>query len=308
LKSHTLSLLAQKLEADPFAKVTGMIKDMLERLLKEANEDAEHSGFCDTEMSKSKTSRTQLSEDIDALTASVEDDKATVMSLTEQNADLAKEVGELTAAKGEASKMRNAENKKNKETVIDADAAAKATEAAVSVLKDFYAKAGEANSFVQGGRANANTWQSLADADAADEAKPKQTFGDVYKGNQDSATGVLAMLDVIRSDFANLAADTKSSEEASVKAYDEFMVETKKNLAMKSKKIELNEADLAETNKKMTEDKKDLKTNQEMLVTAERYFEKLTAQCVDKGSSYEERTKARAAEIESLKQALQMLS
>merc|ERR1719486_1280581 len=207
LKSHTLSLLAQKLEADPFAKVTGMIKDMLERLLKEANEDAEHSGFCDTEMSKSKTSRTQLSEDIDALTASVEDAKATVMSLTEQNADLSKEVGELTAAKGEATKMRNAENKKNKETVKDADEAAKATEAAVSVLKDFYAKAGEAQAFVQGG-----SRARMADADAGDEVKPKQTFGDVYKGNQDSATGVLAMLDVIRSDFANLAADTKASE------------------------------------------------------------------------------------------------
>ena len=50
-------------------------------------------------------------------------------------------------------------------------------------------------------------------------------MGDSYQGNQDGATGVLAMIDVIRSDFANLAADTKSGEEASLTSYDEFIVD-----------------------------------------------------------------------------------
>jgi peptidoglycan hydrolase CwlO-like protein len=54
LKSRTLSLLVEKLDADPFAKVTNLIKNMLSRLLKEANEDAEQEGFCDTEMAKAR--------------------------------------------------------------------------------------------------------------------------------------------------------------------------------------------------------------------------------------------------------------
>jgi len=320
LKSRTLSLLAERLEADPFAKIKGLIKDMVERLLKEANEDAEHEGFCDTEIGKSKATRTQLTEDIDSLTASIEDGKAEIMSLAESNSQLSESISGLNSARAEATKMRTAEEKKNKATVEDAEAAVKAVDAATAVLKDFYEKASQATALVQGGgmaaarrgiRMGTDEWDALADPNAPPVDKGhkegQQTFGDTYKGNQDGATGVLAMIEVIRSDFANLAADTKAGEEASLKSFDEFMVESKKNLAVKSKKMELNDADKAAAEKKVREAKGDLKSNQDELIAAERYFEKLQAQCVQKGSSYEERSKARAAEIQSLKEALKML-
>jgi len=321
LKSRNLSLLAEKLEADPFGKVKGLIKDMIERLLKEANADAEQEGFCDTEIGKSKATRTQLTEDIDGLTASIEDAQSLIMSLTEENADLSKSITDINAARVEATKMRTAENKRNKETVAAAEAAIKAVDAATADLKDFYEKASQATALVQGGgmlaesrrgiKMGSDEWDALADPNGppVDKGHKKgmQTFGDTYKGNQDGATGVLAMIEVIRSDFANLAADTKSAEEASLKSYDEFMVESKKNLAVKSKKVDLNEADRATAEKKMQEDKKDLKSNQDELIAANRYFEKLQKQCVDPGSSYEDRVKARASEIQSLKEALKML-
>jgi hypothetical protein len=322
LKSHSLSLLAERLEADPFGKVKGLIKDMMDRLLKEANEDAEHEGFCDTETGKSKATRTQLTEDIDSLTASIEDAKSEVMSLAESNSQLSASISDINGARTKATEMRTAEKKKNEETVKDADAAVRAVDAATAVLKDFYEKASEATALVQGGAMNAvqaskrgirmgsDEWDALASGGApADKGhkKGQQTFGDTYKGNQDSATGVLAMIEVIRSDFANLAADTKAGEEASLKSFEEFMVESKKNLAVKAKKMELNEADRAATAKKLSEDSGDLKANQGQLVAAERYYEKLVAQCVEKGSSYEDRTKARASEIQSLKEALKML-
>ena len=40
-----------------------MIDSMITRLMKEAEEDANHEGFCDTEMGKSKVTRNKLSED-----------------------------------------------------------------------------------------------------------------------------------------------------------------------------------------------------------------------------------------------------
>merc|ERR1719440_2249350 len=63
LRSKGLALLAQKLEADPFAKVKKLIDDMITRLLNEANEDAQHEGFCDKEIGKSKVTRNKLQED-----------------------------------------------------------------------------------------------------------------------------------------------------------------------------------------------------------------------------------------------------
>ena len=54
LKSKMLSMLAAKAAADPFGKVKKMIKDMIVRLMEEANEETEHKGWCDSELGANK--------------------------------------------------------------------------------------------------------------------------------------------------------------------------------------------------------------------------------------------------------------
>ena len=51
LGSRVLSALAVRVEADPFAKVKKMIKDLIVKLMEMANEEAAHQGWCDTEFS-----------------------------------------------------------------------------------------------------------------------------------------------------------------------------------------------------------------------------------------------------------------
>jgi DNA repair exonuclease SbcCD ATPase subunit len=321
LHSRDLALLAEKLAADPFAKVKKLIDDMITRLLNEANEDAQHEGFCDEEMGKNKVTRNKLSEDIDALEASVEEGKSTIMHLTDDVATLSKEVAELESSMVESTKLRKEEKATNKVTVEDAEAAQKAVAAATAVLKTFYEKAAMATGLLQMDRPKMGTdeWKSLANpnfeggdkglktGDSWGHTEGMQTFGEKYTGQQDEAGGVLAMLEVIASDFANLEAETKATEAASQTTYDDFMVEAKKNKATKEKKIEMNAADKASTQTKVEEDTKDLKGTQDELLAADRYYAKLVPQCIDKGMTFGERTKARESEIASLKQALKIL-
>mmetsp|Transcript_74869 Transcript_74869/g.117133 ORF Transcript_74869/g.117133 Transcript_74869/m.117133 type:complete len:142 (-) Transcript_74869:85-510(-) len=135
-----------------------------------------------------------------------------------------------------------------------------------------------------------------------------QTFGEKYTGQQDEAGGVMALLEVILSDFSNLEADTEAAETKAQETFESFMVESKRTVATKQKQIEMDTADKAAATQKLAEDTKDLKQTQDELLAADRYYEKLVPQCIDQGMTWDERVKARESEIKSLKEALKILS
>merc|ERR1712118_32573 len=101
--------------------------------------------------------------------------------------------------------------------------------------------------------------------------------------------------------------DTKASEAEAVKSYEALMVETKKSKAVKSKKIEMDQADRAAAESKLQEDIAELKSTQDELIAADKYHEKLVPQCIDQGTTWDELVKARKDEINSLKEALEIL-
>merc|ERR1719171_2207524 len=230
----------------------------------------------------------------------------------------------------EATDLRAAEKTKNANTISDAKAAETAVAKAQKVLKDFYAKAGQATGFLQtssetqkapvgtillsqraqGIKMGSDEWKALAnpnfEADSGHKAG-MQTFGDKFTGQQDAAGGVMSMLDIILSDFANVQTDTEASETAAAMGYKDFMTESQKNVKMKRKKVELDDADKTDVEAKLREDVADLKNTQDELLAAERYYDKLVPKCIDKGMTYDEKVAAREAEIASLKEALEIL-
>jgi len=325
LRSQRLGLLAQKLAANPFTKVKALIESLITRLLEEANQDAQHEGFCNTEMGKSKITRTRLSEEIDGLTAAVDEGKATIARLGQTVAELMQEVAELTKSMAEATTLRANEKATNAATTEDAQQAQKAVQAATAVLKEFYAKALTATALVQasperrwglkmGVKMGSEEWNSLANPSFEGKVdtghkEGMQTFGAGYTGQQDEAQfGVMALLEVIQSDFANLEASTQAAEVQSQQSFAQFMAESKKNKATKERQIEMNNADKASAESRLQEDTADTKATQDQLLAAERYHDKLVPTCVNQGMTFEARTKARAEEIASLKKALEILS
>lgn len=323
LHSEKLALLAGKMASDPFVKVKKLIKEMVSRLMKEQNEEAETKAFCDKELKTNKLTRDRLAAEMDALHAEFDEQSALAEQLGNAIAELSAEVTELDAAVKAATEQRSAEKEKNSATVKDAKEAQAAVASANNVLKEFYSKAAGATAFIQLPKMGSDEWNALANPalasggagygqgseDKVDKGHKggMQTFGDSYSGQQDSANGVLAMLEVIMSDFANLEATTAASEAAAAKEYERFMADSKKDKSVKTRQVEMNTVDKEEAEHAATAAKRDISTTDDQQRAADRYYENLKPKCVDEGVSFEERDAARKEEIASLKEALQML-
>jgi hypothetical protein len=296
IQSQMLSMLAAKVSAgDPFDKVKKMIKDMIVRLMEEATEESEHKGWCDSELGTNKITRESKTEDVNSLSAQADQLSADIAKLGQEIAELTATVAELDASVKEATELREKEKAKNAATVSDAKEASLAVQQATAVLKDFYAKAAEATALVQADAPNA-----LDDAPA--------TFDSAYQGKQAESGGVLGMLEVIASDFERLETDTTMEEEQAAKEYKKFTNEAAVDRAQKTTDISNKQKLSTKKSGELQTTKSDLKSTQEELDAAMEYYDKLKPSCVDAGVSYEERVQRRADEIESLQEALKILS
>jgi len=289
LSSRVLSALAVRVADDPFVKVKKMIKDLLVRLMEEANEESEHKGWCDTELATNEATRKEKTEAVETLHAEIDELQASIAKLTEDITELTKAVAALDEAMAKATDLRQKEKAENEQTIADAKAAQTAVAQALTVLKEFYSKAGEATAFMQ-------------------RQPAPEIFESPYKGMQSENGGVVGMLEVIESDFSRLEADTKASEATAQKEYDEFMTDSKVDKEAKSTDIEHKTAKKQDESQALTVAKADLEGTQKELDAALAYFDKLKPSCVDAGVSYEDRVARRKQEIESLQQALKILN
>merc|ERR1719272_2453332 len=117
--------------------------------MEEANDEAEHKGWCDTELSTNEQTRKEKTEAVESLHAEIDQLESSIAKLTDDITDLSKALSELDEAMSTATKLRQEEKSKNTETISDSEAAQAAVAQALTVLKEFYAKAGEATAFVQ---------------------------------------------------------------------------------------------------------------------------------------------------------------
>merc|ERR1719487_1083668 len=96
-----------------------MIKDLIVKLMEEANEEAEHKGWCDTELSTNEQTRTEKTATVETLHAEIDELEASLAKLTEDITDLTAAVAELDAAMAKATSLRMSEKAKNEETISD---------------------------------------------------------------------------------------------------------------------------------------------------------------------------------------------
>merc|ERR1719274_373723 len=270
------------MSADPFAKVKGMIQEMIEKLVKEAQEEAEHKAFCDKEMAETEAKKADKEEEVDDLNTKIDRAAAKIAKLKESIALLEKELGQIAAEQKTADETRQKEKDAWGAAKTDFEQGLEGVQMALEVLRDYYAEKDDA-ALLQGAQSDLGDAMSLA----------QKSTG--------AASGIIGMLEVAESDFSKMLAEGQAAEDQAQSEYEALTEDNKVLTAEKTTAVKYKNKDKKETEAFLSETKDDLGTTQEELDAVLEYYDKLKPQ------PYAERKKRREKEIAGLKEALDIL-
>lgn len=301
--SKQLQLLALKVAAGgPFDKVLKMIGDMIDRLKAETLEETGKQGQCLVWMSENKSDLESSEERLTELKGTIDEQTGLSGASAQKIKDLSQAEADSASSLKDAAKVRETESTTNAATVADAKEGEDAVDQALQILNDFYSKASTATSLMQ---------SEQAPVDASDTPA---TWDSSFQGNQQGGSDVINILEVIQADFLKLRSETEASEAAAKKAYDDFVNEQSVSKAARDASVAHAKQALSAAKAALAAAEKDLASQQRMhsgFIEQKRVIEQDKG-CIassDKSPDelFKERMEARDKEIESLRNALDLL-
>eukprot|EP00446_Apocalathium_sp_SHHI-4_P029744 CAMPEP_0177237178 /NCGR_PEP_ID=MMETSP0367-20130122/45848_1 /TAXON_ID=447022 ORGANISM="Scrippsiella hangoei-like, Strain SHHI-4" /NCGR_SAMPLE_ID=MMETSP0367 /ASSEMBLY_ACC=CAM_ASM_000362 /LENGTH=679 /DNA_ID=CAMNT_0018688135 /DNA_START=56 /DNA_END=2095 /DNA_ORIENTATION=+ len=263
---------SSRLGEDPFLKIKGLIQDMLEKLEKEAEEDATKKGFCDKELAESNEKKADKTNEIEKLSMQVDKMSSRSAELKEEIAALEKALGELASGQAGMDKLRFEEKEIYTKNKADMEQGLEGVKLALKILSEYYAKADKAH----------------ASADGA-------------------STGIIGLLEVVESDFTKGSAEMTAAEESAASTYDTESKENAIEKATKEQDVKYKTKESTELDATVAETSSDRSGVQAELDAVLEYLSKMEAQCVEKAETYGERKAGFEAELAGLKEGLRIL-
>jgi len=290
-KSPALAQLASRMSTilrygaasgdDPFAKIKGMIQDMIVKLEEEASSEATEKAYCDEELSKSTAKKADLDEAIAKLSTGIDQATAKSTELKAEVKALQEELATMEKEQGDNTKWRDDEHAEYLVAKKDLEAGVSGVRKALDVLRNYY---GGAAALVQ---------------------QPAPPAG--HQSSAGAGESIIQILEVCESDFASNLAKVETEESDAQETYDSLTQEYKIGKTEKDADVKYKTQEFTALDKSVSDLSSDRDTEATELAAVEDYLEKLKGRCVAKAESYEEKKARRDAEIKGLKEALNVL-
>jgi len=259
-------------QADIFAKIKGLITDMVEKLEAEAEGDATEKAYCDKELGETNMKKDDKTAEIEKLTAKIDSMTSESKQLKGEIATLQTELGQLTSSQAEMDKLRAEEKALFESNSAETEKGLNGVKLALKVLNEYYSKS------------------------------------DKSHGASDGAgSGIIGLLEVCESDFSKALTEMTAAEETAQNQYDAQTKENEITKAMKDQDVKYKTKDAAGLDKSVAEYSSDRSGVETELSAVTDYLKQLEGRCIAKAETYGERKARREAEIQGLKEALTVL-
>merc|ERR1719145_296561 len=267
---------------DPFAKVKGLISDMIAKLEAEAGAEAAEKAYCDEQIAKTSEKKNDLESDIAKLTAKIDVANAKSADLKKQVKELQAELAALAKLQAEMDKTRQEEHAAFVQAKADLELGLEGVRGALTILREYYGGA----SFVQ---------------------QPRPEMPELHTKATGAGNSIIGILEVVESDFAkNLATETTEEDDAEAQ-YQKITQENKVTKTMKEQDSKYKTQEFTTLDKNIASMTADRETANTELSAVMDYYDKVKDRCIAKPETYEQRKARREAEIQGLKNALSIL-
>jgi cell division protein FtsB len=266
--------------ADVFGKVKSMITEMIDKLVAEAAEEADHKAWCDKEMSEAQEKIADHTSMVDKLSSKIDKASASIAQITESVAQLQAQLADIAKQQATMDEMRAEEKAAYVKAKKDYEDGVEGLTMALEILREYY---------------------------SAEPALLQQPSVSTHSASGDAATGIIGILEVSQSDFSKLLADANVEEETAVKEYEKVSHENAVQKTMKEQDVKYQLKEKASLEKNVADFKEDRSSEQAELDAVLEYFSKVKPGCTTKPMTYAERKQRRENEIAGLKEALTIL-
>jgi len=297
--SSALAQLASRISAvarygaangeDVFAKIKGLIRDMIAKLEREAGAEATEKAYCDEQIAKTEQKKSELEEDIAKATSRIDQSAAKSAQLKAQVKDLEADLAALAKAQAQMDKIRQETRSEFQQAKADLELGLTGVRKALVTLRDYY-----------GG--SAAMLQSDSGSFMEQPAKPE-----LHEKSGGAGGSIIDILEVVESDFASNLAKEETEEADAQSEYEKVTQENAVTKTLKDQDVKYKTMEAKSLDATVAEYSGDRETAQTELNAVLDFYAKIKERCIAKPEGYEERKRRREAEINGLKEALSVL-
>jgi hypothetical protein len=313
----------------PVTKIINLIKDMLEQLEKEGEEDKEVyeklACWCETNDKEKTTAIAEQEEHITSLTSLIEELTATSSKLTTEIKNLEHETAKNQEALDKATEMRQKD-------LADFNAEEKDVLQSIGAMKSAIVVLSKHNSFLQipeetlltmasnlqwamhkhGDLLRKITTPQQHKAVTAFLQEPGSLFETMTFDSKESyapqSGAIFGILKQMKESFETNLANSQKEEMQAQTAYGDLKSAKEAEIKAGKELLDTKTQELADADEKKAESENDLEDTRNSLAADQKFLMNLKETCQNADGEYEERTKSRQEEIKGCSEALAILS
>jgi len=284
-----------------FAKVISMIDEMLATLKKEQIDDDEKKTYCAEQFDVSDDQKKSLQRKASDNEAAIALSKDTISTLTEEIAALTSSIQELDKSVAEATANRKAEHAEYGELIASNSAAKEILGMAKNRLQQFY------NPKLAKTTTTTTPPALVQSVQEVNPGLPPDTWG-AYNKQSSANGGVVEMITVLIGDLDKQMTEAEAEEKNAQADYETLMTDSAEKRTADSKSLSEKNAAKADTEAALEGQEEDKASIAKQLGATMKYIASLHAECDWLVKYFDVRQQARADEVDSLQNAKAVLS